>query len=207
MLNKKINKDIDKNEKNTSKLKFSDHPEFKKINLELEEAQETINLLSIKINELEDFQKDSQELFKTEIIKKAKLAQEEVNKTAMNLKTKFDIELKSAKKYAIEGQAIDLINIISQFESVISIKSNDEKIQNYLNGFQMFSRMFNSLLNEMGISEISIKIGDEFNEKYMEAIHAIDDKQYQKNTVINIIKKGYKLHDKVILHSQVTVVE
>jgi molecular chaperone GrpE len=107
-------------------------------------------------------------------------------------------ELSQHKKYAIEKQANKLIEIINQFELSLSYPQTDPKIVNYQNGFKMFLSMFKSLLNELGIQEIIINKGDEFNPQFMEAIEFVDDQTIADNKVSKILTKGYKLYDRII---------
>jgi molecular chaperone GrpE len=107
-------------------------------------------------------------------------------------------ELSQHKKYAIEKQANKLIEIINQFELSLSYPQTDPKIINYQNGFKMFLSMFKSLLNELGIQEIIINKGDEFNPQFMEAIEFVDDQTIADNKVSKILTKGYKLYDRII---------
>jgi molecular chaperone GrpE len=112
--------------------------------------------------------------------------------------SKSQQELDQHKKYAIEKQASKLIEIINQFELSLSYPQTDPKIVNYQNGFRMFLSMFKSLLGELGINEININIGDDFNPQYMECIEFQDEPNVADNKVIKIMTKGYKLHDRIV---------
>lgn len=199
---KNKNKDVPSNK---SKLIEEHKLEIDQLKKELDETNNKLENYIERIKELEQEKIATADFFKLELIKKSKLAQEEVNKKIDEITQKLNQELKHSKKYAIEGQAIDLISIISQFESVISIEVDDPSVKNYLVGFKMFLNMFNNLLADMNISEIKIKIGDNFDEKTMEAVSINSEADIDSNCVTRVSKKGYKLHDKVIQFAKVEV--
>ena len=114
------------------------------------------------------------------------------------LTSKSQSELVEHKKYAVEKQAVQLIEIINQFELSLSYPQTDPKIINYQNGYKMFLFMFKSLLNELGINEININVGDDFNSQFMECIEFKDEQSVGDNKVIKVLTKGYKLYDRII---------
>lgn len=61
---------------------------------------------------------------------------------------KFKANLAEAKKYAIKDQALDLIDVINQFEIACNYKLTDEKLINYQKGFKMFLVKFYKLLED-----------------------------------------------------------
>lgn len=73
-------------------------------------------------------------------------------------------------------------------------------------GIEKIIKNFNTVLASLGISEIEIKAGDEFDENIAEAIMNFPCEEGEKpNTVKQVLKKGYKCGDKVIRFAQVTV--
>jgi molecular chaperone GrpE len=139
---------------------------------------------------------------------------EKTNEANATLKNKLDElskkafeELSLHKKYAIEKQAENIINIINQFELALSHTSSDEKIANYQNGFKMFLTMFKNLLSDLSIHEILVQIGDEFDPKKMECIEFIHHNQLADNKVAQVVTKGYYLHDHLIKPAVVRIVK
>lgn len=61
---------------------------------------------------------------------------------------KFKASLAEAKKYAIKDQALDLIDVINQFEIACNYKLTDEKLINYQKGFKMFLTKFYKLMED-----------------------------------------------------------
>ena len=81
--------------------------------------------------------------------------------------------------------------------------TSDEKTKA---GIEKIIKNFNTVLASLGISEIEIKAGDDFDENLAEAIMNFPCEDGEKpNTVKQVLKKGYKCGDKVIRYAQVTV--
>lgn len=139
------------------------------------------------------------------INQKALIAQKQLDAEIKKMQDKFEKDLSEKKKYAIADSLGELLGIISKFDLAISQENNDPKINNFLAGFKMFSTMFKTWLNSIGVQEIKVEVGDKFDPKIMEAID-IETKPKQKNDhVEKVISKGYKLHDRIIQHVSVIV--
>lgn len=74
-------------------------------------------------------------------------------------------------------------------------------------GIDKVIKSFKTVLASLGVEEIEISVGDEFDESVAEAVMSFPaEKGEQPNTVKQILKKGYRTGDKVIRFAQVTVV-
>lgn len=81
--------------------------------------------------------------------------------------------------------------------------ASDEKTRA---GIDKIIKSFKTILSSLGIEEIEISRGDEFDEGVAEAIMNFPCEQGEApNTVKQVLKKGYRTKDKVIRFAQVTV--
>ena len=81
--------------------------------------------------------------------------------------------------------------------------ASDEKTRA---GIDKIIKSFKTILSSLGIEEIEISVGDEFDEGVAEAIMNFPCEQGEApNTVKQVLKKGYRAKDKVIRFAQVTV--
>lgn len=143
--------------------------------------------------------------YKNEIAKKTNEAQNLVNLKVKEAQEKFEKEIAHIKKFALKDKAIDLINIINNFDLAVSHTPDDPNLANYVQGFRMFVGMFQNYLSSNNISVIEPKLGDEYDHITMEAFETQENNDYKTNQVIKVIKKGYKLHDVVIIPATVVV--
>ncbi len=119
--------------------------------------------------------------------------------------SKFQAEIKRAKEAALETDIINFIDIILHLETAIVKSPDNPAVKNYVTGFNMILNMFYNQLGTMGISQIDVNVGDEFNTNYMEAFDIEKDSRFKSNKIIEIYKKGFVLNDKVIRHTLVKV--
>lgn len=166
---------------------------------ELESKNKEIAELKAKVEEFNNN-------FKKEVEARSAKAQEILDQKIKEITEKSAEEIKLAKKFAIKDNAEELINIICQMKSVITSSENNpnEAVRNYVIGFKMYMNMFDNLLANMGIKEIVVKPGDVFDEKIMEAVDT-EKGSTKAGHIVRIVKPGYFLHDRVLLHVQVVV--
>lgn len=181
--------------------------DIKKLNHLVDSLKNENNNKQAKIESLERQINLLNENFKSEVIKKASEAQTKLDEKIKEFQAKYETELKHAKKYALKSSAIELIDIVSNFELAVNSKVTNPEIANYLKGFQMFANMFKNYFQQNGITEIPVNLNDDFNAEVMQAFETQKVPNTQPNKVIKIIKKGYKLHDIVLVPATVIVSE
>lgn len=98
-----------------------------------------------------------------------------------------------------------LLPIADDMGRALSELKKSEDPEN-LKGFELIYSKFNDILKTKGLTQIDVKIGDNFDSENHEAITQIKaDKKENKGTVIDIVEKGYKLGEKVIRYPKVVV--
>lgn len=192
--NEAPNKNGDDSQKMTNIL----NDEIKMLNNKLEEKDNQIKLLEAKINEYNNN-------YLNEINKKTLEAEQILKNKVNEYQQKFESEIAHIKKYALKDKVLDLINVINNFEMALNSSPTDPAVKNYVDGFKMFANMFQNYLSNSGIIAIIPKIGDEYDSKTMDAIDTEVTKQFKTHSVVKVVKKGYKLHDVVILPATVIV--
>lgn len=120
---------------------------------------------------------------------------------------KFKANLAEAKKYAIKDQALDLIDVINQFEIACNYPLTDEKLINYQKGFKMFLTKFYKLLEDWHIIQIQPQVGQEFQPAVMECFETVQDPSKQNNIIVEVIHTGYKLYDHILKPALVKVIK
>ena len=210
-----MNRNNNKNNEN-EKSEISELEKLKAKNIELgKEVDESVKQIlelkmqieakQSKINELNQKYDQLNKDFISKVSQKAAEAQKQVNNQIKNFQTKYEKEIVEIKKYALADSIPELLNILSKFDFALEQEVDNPKVKNFLMGLKMFSTMFKTWLKSVGIEEIKVKVGDQFNPNIMDAID-IEQKPTQKDDhVEKIISKGYKLHDRIIQHVGVIV--
>lgn len=74
-------------------------------------------------------------------------------------------------------------------------------------GIDKVIKSFKSILSSMGVEEIPLEAGDDFDESVAEAVMNFPAEEGEKpNTIKQVIKKGYRSGEKVIRFAQVSVI-
>ncbi|MCF0217663.1 MAG: nucleotide exchange factor GrpE [Malacoplasma sp.] len=191
--------------KDQNHIEFNLKKENKILNHKIKDLMNKNNELVDRIKTLENQINLTNLNYKNDILKKSQEAQNQINLKLSEYQAKYDQELKHYKKYALKEAAIDLIDIINNFELAVNSKTNNEAIANYLKGFQMFLSMFKNFLNQNNINEINVNVGDEFDAAFMQAFETEKKEGFATNKVIKVLRKGYKLFDIVIVPTTVIV--
>jgi len=109
-----------------------------------------------------------------------------------------------SKAYA-DGAAeaiLKLLPVADNFGYALD-SASDEKTRT---GIDKVIKSFLAILSSLGVEQIDVKVGDDFDEKVMEAVLDFPCEEGEKpSTVKQILKKGYKSGDKVIRFCQVAV--
>ncbi|MBQ0008990.1 MAG: nucleotide exchange factor GrpE [Firmicutes bacterium] len=121
-----------------------------------------------------------------------------------NLREAVEKDHREAIKYRAAGFVENLLPILDGFHMALQCKATSQEMQNFLTGFEFIYRNMVSVLEAEGVTEISPKVGDQFDPNTMSAIETVYD-EGKPNRVIKVNVCGYKLHDHLIRPSIVVV--
>jgi molecular chaperone GrpE len=130
----------------------------------------------------------------------------EAEARAMRLQADFDNfrkrnlrEKEDLSNYASQKIITSLLPVLDDFERAIqAAQSNMELHESYLTGLDMIYRQLWAVLQKEGLEEI-VALGQLFDPSVHEAVMtclATDEKE--DNTVAQVLRKGYKMKEKVI---------
>ena len=163
--------------------------------------KELIETLTQKVKELED----KNLRVTSEMINSNRRKDEECNRLLKyNSNRRKDEECNRLLKYKDEDIINDLLIVIDNFERALSVKTDDEKIQNYQKGFDMIYAGFRSVLDKYEVKEIEC-LGKEFDPMYHQAVLTDHIEGKKDNEIIEVMQKGYTYKDKVIRPAMVKV--
>jgi molecular chaperone GrpE len=143
-----------------------------------------------------------------ELLRRAELKAEEhhdawlrAKAEAENIRKRTAIELASAYKYAIEAVAAELLPVKDSLEATLAADS--AALETLRSGVELTLKQLNAVFAKANLSEIN-PIGERFDPHQHQAISMLPSEK-EPNTVINVLQKGYRLHDRVIRPALVTV--
>ena len=125
-----------------------------------------------------------------------------------NLKKRFDRETESIKKYCNERIITDLLDVVDELELAVKVaKASENQQKTLVDGVEMTLKKLRKVLEQEGVSPIECTQGSVFDPRCQNAIAAEERDDAKECTVIEEIRKGYKLKDKVLRPSIVRVAQ
>ena len=106
-----------------------------------------------------------------------------------------------------EKTLIDLLPVVDDLELAFKSMESAQDVDAVKEGVQIIINKFQNFLKQQGIQEIEAKEADFDTDKHEAITKFPAPSEELKGKVIDVIKKGYQLHDKVIRFSQVVVGE
>ena len=120
---------------------------------------------------------------------------------AENIRKRTAIELTNAYKYAVEAIAADLLPVKDSLEATLAAES--AALETLRSGVDLTLKQLNTVFAKANLKEIN-PIGEKFDPHRHQAISMLPSDK-EPNTIINVLQKGYSLHDRVIRPALVTV--
>ena len=121
-----------------------------------------------------------------------------------NYKKRIDEEKLRDRKYAAQSVLEQLVNIIDIFDKAVNVKTDDQKINNYLIGFKMINNNLQELLKNEGVKKIEV-MGKQFDPKLHHAMDTKYDKNKDDGIILEETQTGYLFKDRVLRPSIVIV--
>jgi molecular chaperone GrpE len=115
-----------------------------------------------------------------------------------NTKKRLNTELKKERKYGSMSLADRLIDTLEVFDQALSVETDDKNLKNFLYGFKMIKDMIFQALQDEGVNVIECKKGDTFDPNVHEAVDKTHDPDLETNTIVKVVKKGYKFKDRLL---------
>ncbi len=119
-----------------------------------------------------------------------------------NFKKRTEKEKSDIYAYANEKIALDMLDVIDNFELALSHKEGVS--ETFVEGMEKILKQFNGVLEKNGIKEIDA-LGSEFDPMFHHAVMTEDTDKYESGAVSDVLKKGYVLNGKVIRAAMVKV--
>lgn len=108
------------------------------------------------------------------------------------------------RKYCLEDLFLELIPVLDNFDSAWKHFPEDKKKDNLAIGFFHIKNQLQKVLEEKGLQEMKVVVGEKFDENKHEALKAGIEKNSQ-GKIKAVLKKGYLFLDKVIRPAGVEV--
>ncbi|HET8608457.1 MAG TPA: nucleotide exchange factor GrpE [Burkholderiales bacterium] len=120
---------------------------------------------------------------------------------ADNIRKRTRVEASNAQRFAIESFAKELLAVRDSLEAALA--ADNTTVEALKNGVELTLRQLDAAFSRFNVTEIDPQ-GEKFDPHRHEAMTTIES-DAEPNTVINVLQKGYVLHDRVLRPALVTV--
>jgi len=118
-----------------------------------------------------------------------------------NIRKRAQSDVTNAHKYAVENFSTELLTVMDSLEAALAVEN--ATVENFKNGMELTQKQLTSVFDKFNIKAIDPK-GEKFDPHQHQAMCMVDSEQVP-NTVVQVMQKGYKLHDRVIRPALVSV--
>jgi molecular chaperone GrpE len=120
---------------------------------------------------------------------------------AENVRKRAQSEIANAHKFALEGFASELLAVKDSLEAALA--SGNASVESMRGGVELTLKQVAGVFERHNLSEID-PLGQKFDPHRHQAISTVEA-DAEPNTVVQVLQKGYLLHDRVIRPALVIV--
>lgn len=170
----------------------------KPASIDADNKEKDSNIESQAANAKENWQQQYNDLYKKYTYLLAEYA---------NYQKQTNKQIEILKKYDGQFFIEKLLNsVMDDFDKAMELELSDHSFQDFKKGIQMIYEKFKKSLNEVGIQELE-SYGQVFDPKVHSAIGTIESDKVPPDHIVNVLKKAYLFHDKLLRPALVMVAE
>jgi len=113
-------------------------------------------------------------------------------------------ELSENIKYATESLIIEILPTLNNFETALLAAEKNPETKNFAIGMEMILKQLMDVLKAKGV-ELIAPNNDVFDPNFHSAVEQVETDEHPDGCVVELVQKGYKLHDRVVQPASVKV--
>lgn len=118
-----------------------------------------------------------------------------------NIRKRAQSDVTNAHKYAIENFSAELLTVMDSLEAALAIEN--ASVESFKNGMELTQKQLTNVFDKFSIKVIDPN-GEKFDPHQHQAMCTVDS-ELAPNTVVQVMQKGYKLHERIIRPALVSV--
>ena len=184
----------------------AERPESPGLEQELEEllAQAGVDLDSLPLEDQVSSLKTSLEQAQQEVAENLDTAQR-AQAEMVNFRRRTDEDRIANAKYANSRLIANILPVLEELDLAIShTESSNEINDSFLEGIKLIQRKLTGVLESEGVAAIEA-VGLMFNPMEHEAVGTEESSEVEPGYITQILRPGFRLHDRVIRPAQVMV--
>lgn len=121
-----------------------------------------------------------------------------------NLRKRLLREVEKSRKFALERIMKDLLQVRDSMERGLAMADASATAESLIEGEKLTLKMLVKLMEDHGL-EVIDPLGEMFDPELHEAMTVMPAPDAAENTVLEVLQKGFRLHDRLIRPARVIV--
>jgi molecular chaperone GrpE len=121
-----------------------------------------------------------------------------------NLRKRLLREVEKSRKFALERIMKDLLQVRDSMERGLEVAGESSTVESLREGQQLTLKMLAKVMQDHGL-EVIDPLGQPFDPALHEAMTVMPSAEAAENTVLEVMQKGFRLHDRLLRPAMVVV--
>jgi molecular chaperone GrpE len=121
-----------------------------------------------------------------------------------NLRKRLARDAERTRKFALERIMKDLLQVCDSMERGLEMADESATVESLREGQELTLKMLAKVLQDHDLEAIE-PLGQPFDPEWHEAMTVLPSEETEENTVLEVLQKGYRLHDRLIRPAMVVV--
>jgi molecular chaperone GrpE len=122
-----------------------------------------------------------------------------------NVRKRAQADVAAAHKFAVERIAESLLPVVDSLEAALN--ASKDAPQALRDGVEITLKQLQAAFQKAGLAEIAPVAGERFDPHRHQAMAAVPAEGAEPNSIVAVMLKGYRLHDRVLRPALVTVAQ
>ena len=122
----------------------------------------------------------------------------------LNFRRRTEEERVSQQQYSNSRLLIKLLPVVDELEMAVNHADDGAAQHPWAEGVKLIQRKIATLLESEGVAKIET-VGTQFNPLVHEAVGTEESTKYPVGHIVEVVRNGYQLHERVIQPAQVVV--
>ncbi len=121
-----------------------------------------------------------------------------------NLRKRLARDAEKSRKFALERIMKDLLQVRDSMERGLEVADESATVESLREGQELTLKMLAKVLQDHDL-EVIDPAGQPFDPEWHEAVTVMPSAEVDENTVLEVLQKGFRLHDRLIRPAMVVV--
>ncbi len=127
-----------------------------------------------------------------------------------NIRRRSQNEIISARKYAIEKFAQELLGVLDSLDQASKVEmgdTNSEPVSKMKEGLELTLKQFATAMEKFGITAVEASPGLKFNPEVHQAISMMPTDEVEPDHILDVMQKGFLLKDRLLRPAMVVIAQ